>query len=43
MVGKITRNLKTARGEIGYTVDLPVALDVYRTDYLESEGEKLLP
>jgi len=43
MVGKITKKLETAMGEAGYSGDIPVALDVYRTDLLEVEGEKLLP
>lgn len=43
MVGKITKKLETAQGEVGYSGDIPVALGVYRTDYLESEGEKILP
>jgi hypothetical protein len=42
MVGKITRRLETAQGEVGYTGDMPVALEVYRTAYLETEGEKIL-
>lgn len=43
MVGKITRKLETARGEAGYSGDIPVKLDVYRTGLMETEGEKLLP
>ncbi|KAN0106659.1 hypothetical protein V8E51_009535 [Hyaloscypha variabilis] len=44
MVGKITRNLETARGEAGYSGDLPVPLEVYRNEGWESrEGDKLLP
>lgn len=43
MVGKITRKLEPAQGEVGYTGDIPVALEVYRTKYLEIEGEKILP
>jgi hypothetical protein len=43
MVGKITRKLEIARGEAGYSGDIPVALGVYRTGLLEVEGEKLLP
>jgi len=43
MVGKITRQLETARGEAGYTGDIPVKLEVYRTGLIEVEGEKLLP
>lgn len=43
MVGKITKKLEQAQGDAGYSGDIPVALDVYRTNYLEDEGEKLLP
>ncbi|KAK0125673.1 hypothetical protein ONS95_000324 [Cadophora gregata] len=43
MVGKITRKLETARGEAGYSGDIPVKLEKYRTGLMESEGEKLLP
>jgi hypothetical protein len=44
MVGKVTRKLETARGEVGYSGDLPVPLGVYRTEgWVEREGEKLLP
>ncbi|KAG4438368.1 hypothetical protein IFR05_006130 [Cadophora sp. M221] len=43
MVGKITRKLEVARGEAGYSGDIPVRLGKYRTGLMESEGEKLLP
>jgi hypothetical protein len=44
MVGKVTKRLETARGEVGYSGDLPVALEVYRNAGWERrEGEKLLP
>ncbi|PBP23530.1 hypothetical protein BUE80_DR005493 [Diplocarpon rosae] len=43
MVGKITKKLEVARGEAGYSGDIPVRLEKYRTGWLESEGEKLLP
>ncbi|CZS99002.1 uncharacterized protein RCO7_00399 [Rhynchosporium graminicola] len=43
MVGKITKKLEVARGEVGYTGEIPVKLGLYRTDWRESEGEKLLP
>jgi len=44
MVGKITRKLETAQGEVGYSGDLPVPLEVYRNAGWEKrEGEKLLP
>jgi hypothetical protein len=43
MVGKVMRRLETARGEVGYSGDLPVALEVYRNAGWERrEGEKLL-
>ena len=43
MVGKITRTLEVARGEVGYSGDIPVGLGIYRTGLIEVEGEKLLP
>jgi hypothetical protein len=44
MVGKVTSKLGEARGDVGYSGDIPVALEVYRnTGWRESEGEKLLP
>ena len=44
MVGKVTKRLETARGEVGYSGDLPVALEVYRNlGWEKREGEKLLP
>ncbi|KAE9370213.1 hypothetical protein N431DRAFT_484484 [Stipitochalara longipes BDJ] len=44
MVGKVTRKLETARGEVGYSGDLPVPLEVYRNAGWERrEGDKLLP
>jgi hypothetical protein len=44
MVGKVTKRLETARGEVGYSGDLPVGLEVYRNAGWEKrEGEKLLP
>jgi hypothetical protein len=43
MVGKVTRKLEVARGEAGYSGDIPVKLGVYRTGAGEREGEKLLP
>jgi hypothetical protein len=43
MVGKVTRKLETARGEVGYSGELPVPLGAYRTEgWVEREGEKLL-
>ncbi|KAE8443159.1 hypothetical protein EG329_002328 [Mollisiaceae sp. DMI_Dod_QoI] len=44
MVGKVTRKLEKARGDAGYSGELPVPLEVYRkTGWREMEGEKLLP
>lgn len=44
LVGKVTRKLEVARGDAGYSGDLPVPLKVYReTGWREEEGEKLLP
>jgi hypothetical protein len=43
VVGKITKKLEVARGEAGYSGDIPVQLGVYRTGEIEREGEKLLP
>lgn len=43
MVGRITKKLEGAMGEAGYSGDIPVKLEVYRTGESEREGEKLLP
>ena len=43
MVGKVTKKLEAAQGDIGYSGDIPVELEIYRTDYLKTEGDKLLP
>lgn len=44
MVGKVTRKLEQARGDAGYSGDIPVSLGVYRsTGWREEEGEKLMP
>lgn len=43
LVGKITRKLEMAQGDIGYSGDIPVQLGVYRTGLMEIEGEKILP
>ncbi|KAF4627542.1 hypothetical protein G7Y89_g10611 [Cudoniella acicularis] len=43
MVGKITKKLEVAQGEAGYSGEIPVPLEVYRTGEVEREGEKLLP
>ena len=42
MVGKICRRLETAQGDIGYSGDIPVALDAYRPGKGESLPSKLL-
>ncbi|KFZ16936.1 hypothetical protein V502_04823 [Pseudogymnoascus sp. VKM F-4520 (FW-2644)] len=43
LVGKITKKLETAHGDVGYSTGIPVALEGYRKPYLETEGDKLLP
>ncbi|OBT68763.1 hypothetical protein VE03_02058 [Pseudogymnoascus sp. 23342-1-I1] len=43
LVGKITKKLETAHGDVGYSTGIPVALKGYRKPYLETEGDKLLP
>ncbi|KAH6680498.1 hypothetical protein B0J14DRAFT_266791 [Halenospora varia] len=43
IVGKITKKLEVARGEAGYSGDIPIALAVYRTGEVGKDGEKLLP
>ncbi|KAI5250230.1 hypothetical protein E4T43_00351 [Aureobasidium subglaciale] len=41
LVGKVTKKLETMQGDIGYSGDLPVALDVYRKK--AEPGSKLMP
>ena len=44
MVGKITRKLEEARGDVGYSGDIPVALEKYRNQALPGEKlDKILP
>lgn len=43
LVGKITKNLEQAQGDVGYSGDIPVQLGAYRTGLIEVEGEKILP
>jgi len=43
LVGKITKKLEMAQGDVGYSGDIPVPLEKYRTGLLEIEGEKILP
>lgn len=43
MVGKITKKLETAQGDVGYSGDIPVALEPYRPRNKEDRLEKLLP
>ncbi|KAL3419437.1 hypothetical protein PVAG01_09659 [Phlyctema vagabunda] len=43
MVGKITKKLETAQGDVGYSGDIPVALEIYRPKTKEDAMEKLLP
>jgi hypothetical protein len=42
MVGKITRQLATAQGDVGYSGDIPVALEAYRLPPGHKEAVKLL-
>lgn len=41
LVGKITRKLEKAQGELGYSGDVPIALDKYRM--LHEDDTKILP
>ncbi|KAI5209672.1 hypothetical protein AUEXF2481DRAFT_41064 [Aureobasidium subglaciale EXF-2481] len=41
LVGKVTKKLETMQGDIGYSGDLPVALDIYRKK--AEPGSKLMP
>ncbi|KAI4724267.1 hypothetical protein E4T49_07995 [Aureobasidium sp. EXF-10728] len=41
LVGKVTKKLETMQGDIGYSGDLPVPLDVYRKK--AEPGSKLMP
>ena len=43
LVGKITKKLETAHGDVGFSSDISVALEGYRKPYLKTEGDKLLP
>ena len=44
MVGKITRKLEEARGDVGYSGDIPVPLEKYRNQALPGERpDKILP
>lgn len=43
LVGKITKKLEQAQGDVGYSGDIPVQLAPYRTGLIEIEGEKILP
>jgi hypothetical protein len=42
MVGKVTRNLETAQGDVGYTGDIPVKLEKYRLPEGHPELSKFL-
>lgn len=42
MVGKITKKLETAQGELGYSGDIPVALALYRLPEGHKESDKIL-
>lgn len=41
LVGKVTKKLETMQGDVGYSGDLPVPLDVYRKN--AESGSKLMP
>lgn len=43
MVGKITKNLEQAQGDVGYSGDIPVKLEKYRLPAGHPENNKLLP
>jgi hypothetical protein len=43
MVGKITKKLEEAQGEVGYSGDIPVQLEKYRLPEGHPEASKLLP
>ena len=43
MVGKITKKLEEAKGEAGYTGEIPVKLEKYRLPYGHPEQSKILP
>jgi hypothetical protein len=43
MVGKITRLLQEAQGDVGYSGDIPVKLDIYRLPEGHPEMSKILP
>ena len=42
MVGKITKKLETAMGDVGYSGNIPVALATYRLPEDHTENLKLL-
>jgi hypothetical protein len=42
MVGKITKKLETAQGEVGWAGDIPVKLGIYRLPDGHEESSKLL-
>lgn len=43
LVGKVTKMLEHAQGDVGYSGNIPVQLEKYRTGLLEVEGPKILP
>lgn len=43
IVGKVAKKLEEARGDVGYSGDIPVELRIYRSTGWEKEGKKLLP
>jgi hypothetical protein len=43
LVGKVTKKLEVAIGEVGYSGNIPVKLGPYRGEWKKVEGEKILP
>jgi uncharacterized protein YhdP len=43
IVAKVNKMLETAEGDVGYSGDIPVALDAYRPKLGEKVPSKLLP
>jgi hypothetical protein len=43
MVGKVTRKLEEAQGDVGYSGDIPVKLEIYRLPEGHPENSKILP
>lgn len=43
MVGKVTKALESAQGDLGYSGDIPVKLEKYRLPDGHPEQSKILP